>query len=149
MTYDDTAVHGSIKEDIFYWATFVWRLMTNDYTEHSRSASTHCWEPCCPVEGGCDPSAPDHFMTFSDRLNRNMFQDLGEAQLGSVLLKSWNSQYESADEAADDIMAIAVKMGIVVNGDEVVLNEKWEDMLEVVETGPLPRARSVRFKSSE
>lgn len=148
MTYDETAMHGSVKEDLFFWATFVWRLMTNDYTNQSRSASTHCWEPCCPMDG-CDPSDENHFMTFSDRLNRNMFQELEEARLGSVLLKAWNSKYESAEEVAADIRAIASNMGITVDGDEVEIYERWEAVLEVVEMGPLPRARSVRFKSSE
>lgn len=146
MPYDEGALHGSVKEDLFYWATFVWRLMTNDYTDQSLSVRTHCWNPVCPV-GGCE-AFDDKEEVFFDRLDQGLFQELEETRLGSVLVKAWKEKYTSAEEVAGEIRSIAEKMGIRVSGDEVELDEDWEDVFEVVQTGPLPRDRSLKFKSS-
>lgn len=145
MPYDETALHGSVKEDLFYWATFVWRLMTNDYTEQSLSVSTHCWEPVCPVEG-CDPSNNDNEQIFCDRLEQELFQELEEARLGRILVKAWKNGYSSADEAAEEIRAIASKKGIAVQGDEVHLDKDWADIFEVVQRGSLPSDGNLKFK---
>jgi hypothetical protein len=73
MMFNEEALHGCVEEDIFYWATFVWRLMTNDYTDDPPSAAggTYCWEPCCPVEGGCKPFY-DNGEVFSERFANNI-----------------------------------------------------------------------------
>jgi hypothetical protein len=146
MTYGDYSVHGCVKEDLYYWATFVWRLMTNDLTDQSPSVRTQdCWEPCCPMDQSCN-SFYGNEEVFNNRLDRNMYQELEEARLGSVLLKAWNEKYTSADEAAKDIRVIASTMGLVVDGDEVEVDERWEDMLELIETMSQPRTRSFRFR---
>jgi len=149
MLYDDSAAYGSVKEDLFYWATFVWRLVTNDFTDQSPSDSMQHWEPVVPMEGGVSIENPDTNSILCNRLKQNLFQQLEQARLGSVLLKAWNGKYESADEVAEEIRSNASSMGITVNGDEVQLEENWEDIFEVVQMGRLPRDRSMRFKPSE
>jgi hypothetical protein len=145
MEFDEGALHGCVAEDIFYWATFVWRLMTNDYTDQYPSAETHCWEPCCPAEGGCKPYDENRDV-FDKRYLNGMWQELEEARLGSVLVKAWNREYASADEIAGEVRSIAERMDIMVDEDEVAVERKWEDVFEVIETGPRPHARRLEFK---
>jgi hypothetical protein len=145
MEFDDEAIHGCVEEDIYYWATFVWRFMTNDHTDDPPSTGTGCWEPCCPIEGGCK-SYDDNEEVFGKRFLTKMWQELEEARLGKVLVNAWNRKYTTVDEMAEDIRSIASKMNIVVIDDEVEIDGKWEDVFEVVETGPRPHARILRFK---
>jgi hypothetical protein len=147
MEFDEEALHGCVQEDIYYWATFVWRLMTNDYTDESPSAKTWCWEPCCPVKGRCKPY-DDNREVFGKRFLNNMWQELEEARLGKVLENAWNRKYTTVDEVAEDIKSTASKMDIVVTNDEVEMDKKWEDVFEVIETGPRPHARILKFKES-
>jgi hypothetical protein len=121
--------------------------MTNDYTDQSPSARTYCWHPCCPIDGSYKPYDENREI-LDDRFLHNMFQELEDARLGSVSLKAWNKKYESADEVAVDIKSIASTMEIVVSRDEVELDTKWADVLELIESGLQPHARSIRFKSS-
>lgn len=158
----DDSAYGSVKDDLFRWATFVWRLMTNDFTERSLSvARTGCWGPCCPVEGGCSRFTDDSHQTLNkghrswlrDRENRKLYQELEEARLGSVLLKAWNAGYESTDEVMADVRLTAKKMGIIVreDEDEVDVDARWEDvfeMVEMTESGPGSPTRRLRFKES-
>jgi hypothetical protein len=148
MMFDEEALHGCVEEDILYWATFVWRLMTNDYTDDALSAGTDCWEPCCPVEGGCKPFF-NNGEVFGERFSNNMWQELEEARLGKVLVKAWNRKYTTADEVGEDIRSIASKMNIVIIDDEVIVDGKWEDVFEIVETGSRPHTRILRFKEPE
>jgi hypothetical protein len=145
MEFDQDALHGCVAEDIFYWATFVWRLMTNDYTDQSPSAKTHCWEPCCPTKGDCKPYDKNRDV-FDERYLNGMWQELEEARLGSVLVKAWKRKYASADEIAGEVRSIAESMDIKVDEDEVEVERKWEDVFEVIETGPRPQARRLEFK---
>jgi hypothetical protein len=153
MEFDDFNPHpgcGCIEEDLFYWATFVWKLMTNDYTEESPSAATWCWEPCCPVEGGCKPY-DENREVFDERYTEGMWQELEEARLGKVLVKAWSRGYDSAEQVVVDIKAIAEKVGIVVMGeDEVEISGEWEDVFEKVEETPrLYHNRTLRFKDAD
>jgi hypothetical protein len=147
VPYDDTAIHGSVKEDLFYWATFIWRLVTNDFTDQSHSDGTQYWEPVVPVEVGIPFGNPDAIDILSDRLDQSLFQKLEEARLGSVLLKVCHGKYVSADEVAEEVRSIASIMDITVIGDEVELEETREDIFEVVQIGRLPRNRRMRFKT--
>jgi hypothetical protein len=148
LQFDENALHGSAEEDLFYWATFVWKLMTNDYTAESPSAATRCWEPCCPVEGGCKSYAENREV-FDERYTKGMWQELEEARLGKVLVRAWNRGYASAEQAVADIKAIAEKVEIVVLGDdEVEIEGKWEDVFGKVEERPrLYHNRTLRFKT--
>jgi hypothetical protein len=145
MEFDEEAVHGCVEEDIYYWATFVWRLMTNDYTDAAPSAGPGCWEPCCPVEGGCKPY-DDNREDFDERYLNNMWQELEEARLGKVLVNAWNRKYTTVDEVAKEVKSVSSMMDIVVIEDEVEIDGKWEDVFEVVETEPRPHARELRFR---
>jgi hypothetical protein len=144
MPYDETAIHGSVKEDLFYWATFVWRLVTNDFTDQSHSDGTQYWEPVVPIEVSIPFGNPDAINILCDRLDQSLFQELEQARLGSVLLKAWNGKYVSAEEVAEEVRSVASIMGITVNGDEVELEETWEDIFEIVQIGC---NRRMRFKS--
>jgi hypothetical protein len=66
-----------------------------------------------------------------------------------VLVNAWNRKYTTVDEVAEDVRSIASKMNKVVMDDEVEIDGKWEDVFEVVETGPRPHARILRFKEQE
>ncbi|KAH3973099.1 hypothetical protein HBH64_051450 [Parastagonospora nodorum] len=155
----DDSAYGSVKDDLFRWATFVWRLMTNDFTERSPSAQTYCWGPCCPVEGGCRRFTNDGHKTLNrdhrpwlqDRQKRKMFQELEEARLGSVLLKAWNAGYESMDEVMADVRLTANRMGVDIHEDEdeVEVDARWEDvfeMVEMVQSSPGSPTQRLRFK---
>ncbi|KAH3917753.1 hypothetical protein HBI56_111780 [Parastagonospora nodorum] len=155
----DDSAYGSVKDDLFRWATFVWRLMTNDFTERSPSAQTYCWGPCCPVEGGCRRFTIDGHKTLNrdhrpwlqDRQKQKLYQELEEARLGSVLLKAWNAGYESMDEVMADVRLTANRMGIDVHEDEdeVEVDARWEDvfeMVEMVQSSPGSPTRRLRFK---
>ncbi|KAF2742120.1 hypothetical protein M011DRAFT_462663 [Sporormia fimetaria CBS 119925] len=139
----NAASTGSFQEDLFFWAVFVWRLMTH---EHSNEAN---WEPqsldepydCVdPVQGEglesrmspCDISyLPAEFQ------QRRLYQQLDERRLGDILVKSWTGSYKNIDEAIEDIQQIARGQGLAVEGDEVGIGKTWEDVFEVVRTGEL------------
>jgi hypothetical protein len=121
----------------FYWASFVWELMTNG--------------PFYSLEGRTTEEAADW---------RDQLQVLEEARLGSVLLKAWKGEYESAEQAAEDIRKIAEKAGIdVVSStvevggdwmklfkDEVDIGEPWENMFELDDAQKKWGTRTLRFK---
>jgi hypothetical protein len=145
MEFDEDALHGCVKEDLYYWATFVWRLMTNDFTDVSPSLKLGCWEPCCPVEG-CSKPYDENREEFDERFLGGMWQHLEEARLGSVLIKAWDKKFESADEVAEETKRVLETLGIEIDGDDVVINGDWEDVFEVEETETTPVARRLKFK---
>jgi hypothetical protein len=53
----------------------------------------------------------------------------------------------SAGEVAEEVRSITSIMGNTIIGDEVELEETWEDIFEAVQIGRLPRNRRMRFKS--
>lgn len=148
MEFDEEAIRGCVEEDICYWATFVWRLMTNHYTDAPPSARTGCWEPCCPANGGCKPYE-DNGEVFDKRFLDNMWQELEEARWGKVLVNASDRRYKTVTEVSNNIKSIALNINIVVIDDEVEMYWKWEDVFEVVKTGPRSHARMVRFKEPE
>ncbi|KAI4619386.1 uncharacterized protein J4E87_007636 [Alternaria ethzedia] len=136
--FDDTPEHGvssgSVKADLFYWATFVWRLMANDFTAISpsrRGPRGGLWEPTYPMEGGhIIEDAPDLSEIMRERERRKLFQQLERARLGHVLFSAWNEQYSTVDEVVHDIELAAADVGITISGDEVDIGKKWEDVFE-------------------
>ncbi|KAI4694288.1 hypothetical protein J4E81_006504 [Alternaria sp. BMP 2799] len=143
---------GSHRESLFYWATFVWELMTNTQTAEAHWKQGIEWDPLSPPEGGPPKPAKDW---------RDQLQVLEEARLGSVLLKAWKSEYQSAEQAAEDVRKIAEEMGIkivssasevddawtnVSRQDEVDIGEPWEDVFELDEARERWGARTIRFK---
>ncbi|CAN9280107.1 unnamed protein product [Alternaria alternata] len=91
---------------------------------------------------------------------RDQLQVLEQARLGSVLLKAWKGEYESAEQAAEDIRKIAEEVGInVVSStvevgddwmklfkDEVDIGEPWENIFELDEAQKKWGTRTLRFK---
>ncbi|CAN9226878.1 unnamed protein product [Alternaria alternata] len=91
---------------------------------------------------------------------RDQLQVLEQARLGSVLLKAWKGEYESAEQAAEDTRKIAEEVGInVVSStvevgdnwmklfkDEVDIGEPWEDIFELDEAQEKWGTRTLRFK---
>ncbi|KAI4933234.1 hypothetical protein J4E85_003639 [Alternaria conjuncta] len=133
-SYYTGGVQGSVKADLFYWATFVWRLMTNDFTAVSpshRGPFRGLWEPAWPMEGGYKiEDSPNISNIIDERERRKLFQELENARLGHVLVGAWNNRYGSVDKVIGDIELAAAEVGITISGDEVDIGEKWEGMFE-------------------
>lgn len=142
-TVDDGV--GSIKEDLFYWATFVWRLMTNEHTNNAHWKRQELWEPVVPLEGGILYDTPNAYSILGDRHQRQQFQRLEQERLGEVLVKAWTSGYEGIEEVIQNVRDIAKVQGLVVEGDEIEIEEAWEKVFEVFQTGELPCDRELRF----
>jgi hypothetical protein len=133
----------------FYWATFVWELMTNDHTTGVRGLQD--WSPFSPVEGGSQPEKthPEKGSLGCKDWHDDL-QVLEEERLGSVLLKAWKGEYESAEQAAEDVRKTAEKVGIKVVGvDEVDVGEKWEDVFEMVKDDEWKRGSRMVFSQKE
>ncbi|KAF2742024.1 hypothetical protein M011DRAFT_472602 [Sporormia fimetaria CBS 119925] len=131
----NTRTTGSIKEDLFNWATFVWRLMTNEHSDKAHWKRKELWEPVSPLKGGILTYTPDAYQILTARLQRNLYQRLDERRLGDVLVKAWTEAYNSIEEAIEDIQHIVQKQDLAVERDEVDIGEAWEDVFEVVGTG--------------
>ncbi|KAF1943798.1 hypothetical protein EJ02DRAFT_299859, partial [Clathrospora elynae] len=126
-----------VKDKSFSWATFVWRLMTNDHTPEAHwIRGNHDWKPTSPPEVGGPARSED---------GSEVFQDLEVERLGPVLVKAWKCGYKSAEEVAEDIRKIAETVGITIVGDEVEIDEAWEDVFEVVETKDWKWGPQLRF----
>jgi hypothetical protein len=62
---------------------------------------------------------------------RVRFQDTEDVTLGAILVDATEGRFESADEVVKAVKIAASRAGIlVVGGDEVSFNEKWEDAFE-------------------
>jgi hypothetical protein len=126
--------------------------MTNTHTAEAHWKRGIEWDPFSPPEGGPPEKAAKDW--------RDQLQVLEEARLGSVLLKAWKSEYESAEQVAEDIRNIAEDVGIKVVSsemevdnnwvkvfkDEVDIGEPWEDVFELDEAEKKWGARTLRFK---
>jgi len=83
------------------------------------------------MEGGYKiEDSPDIYRIIDERQRRKLFQQLGNARLGHVLVGAWNNRYGSVDEVVRDIELAAAEVGITISGDEVNVGEKWEDVFE-------------------
>ncbi len=133
----------SVQEDLFYWATFVWRLVTNCYTPEDPRARGEQWEPVTPSEGGVMLGGVADQM-LGERYCADAFQELEDERIGKVLVRAWKSKYSTAEAIADDVRIIAEGLGIDVIEDEVDIGRSWEDVFEVVDTeGPSLRKELV------
>lgn len=135
----------------FYWASFVWELMTNGLTAEAPWKRDIDWSPFSSPGGRPTEEAADW---------RDQLQVLEQARLGSVLLKAWKGEYESAEQAAEDIRKIAEEVGInVVSStvevcdnwmklfkDEVDIGEPWENIFELDKAQKKWGTRTLRFK---
>ncbi|KAG9191404.1 hypothetical protein G6011_09492 [Alternaria panax] len=79
------------------------------------------WGPSSPPEGGpADKSSKD----WRDRPNV-----LEEARLGSVLLRAWKGEYESAEQVAEDVRNIAEEVGIKVVSSAMQADDDWMKLI--------------------
>ncbi|KAF2111821.1 hypothetical protein BDV96DRAFT_498756 [Lophiotrema nucula] len=122
IMFDDSveSIRGSVKEDLFYWATFVWRLLTNDHTSSAHWKHGEMWEPVLPLEGGPPKTDPDVYKILAERHQASLFQELEEERLGPLLVAVWKGQYESVEEVKEEVKRMASKVGIELVGDDEV-----------------------------
>ncbi|KAF3483529.1 uncharacterized protein GIQ15_02853 [Arthroderma uncinatum] len=124
--------------DLFEWAKWIWRLMTNYHsTSPPREPCYSDWSPILPI----DPASWPEFTSFGqfgeyaeERNRRGAWQELEEERLGPILLKAWNQEYQSAEQAMQDVQEVIKKMGMKLIGeDEVELEEvsRWEDFFDI------------------
>lgn len=123
-----------VKEDLFEWATFVWRLMLSDEDTGlvwpNNSTCPRSDIPIADYGQNRDTLEAALWQRAADDLE---WQQLEGARLGRVLAKAWNGGYESARDVMKDIAATAETIGIRVTEDEVDVGGAWEDIFEVVE----------------
>ncbi|KAJ4371055.1 hypothetical protein N0V86_008750 [Didymella sp. IMI 355093] len=139
-----------IKEDLFQWATFVWRLMTNG----EQSCGYESWEPNSPRPGdsvadygqNADTRKAAMLQRAADGLE---WQQLEEEQLGKVLVKAWNGGYESVEEVTKDVQMVAETISMSVIADEIDIGTPWENALEVVEGKGEVFTRELRLKTCD
>ncbi|KAL1646478.1 hypothetical protein SLS61_007840 [Didymella pomorum] len=103
-----------VKEDLFYWATFVWRCVTNCHADGGPELNAP-WVPIVHEEGG---------MRY-DRLE--------DERLGHILVKVWKCGYETVEQVVRDVKAVAKGLGFEVEDDEVSLGREWGDVFHVFE----------------
>ncbi|KAK2746089.1 hypothetical protein FQN57_003429 [Myotisia sp. PD_48] len=110
-------------------------------------------EPDCDLD---DAGMPDFQYLDQTRFEthrrkfRHAWQSLEEERLGHIFVKAWNLEYENAGEAMLDVKEVIKKMGLkLVGDDEIELDGgiRWEDVFEVVRTGPLEDDQELRVKS--
>ncbi|ORY10242.1 hypothetical protein BCR34DRAFT_602223 [Clohesyomyces aquaticus] len=150
IMYMEEDSNGSVKEDLFYWASFVWGLLTNVHTSSSPWTRGEIWEPVSPVEGGLLNLNPNMYAILADRHQQGLFQDLEDARMGSVLLRAWKGEYATIEEASAAVRQMASRAGIIIVGDdEVDVGEAWEDIFDVVNAGPQPGwDQEIRFTAA-
>jgi hypothetical protein len=125
--------------------------MSNDHTTEAHwTRGIQDWSPFSPIE--VDKQTANTYGDMRGRAWKEGWQDdfqvLEEERLGSVLLKAWNSEYESAEQVAEDVRRIAETVGIkVVEDDEVDIGAKWEDVFEMVKDPAWKQGPSLKFKA--
>jgi hypothetical protein len=129
--------HG-VQYDLFDWATFIWRLMSNEHCDpRPPQVKGHRVEPIDemnPAERPIFVHLEDDFRYLKQRQKERAWQVLEEERLGSVLVKAWNTEYRDAGEAMHDIKLILERLQVKVAGeDEVLLDNgtKWEDAITI------------------
>jgi hypothetical protein len=137
-----------IKADLFQWAVFTWRLMTNTSNPEPEASHGGSMEDFSLEKGGLTRNCVEGpYSTAFGGDDPTLYQVLEEARLGNILAKVWSGQYESAGEVAEQIKTSASKIGITVVGDEVEIEGGWEDVFEIVDKDSW--ARKVKFKKED
>jgi hypothetical protein len=134
-----------VKADLFQWAVFIWRLMTNKSNPESETSHGGSRQDFPLEKGGLTRNCVEGpYSTAFGGDDPILYQDLEEARLGHILAKVWSGQYESAGEVAEQIKISASKLGITVVGDEIEIEGGWEDVFEIVDKDSW--AREAKFK---
>jgi hypothetical protein len=101
--------HGQPKTDLFAWACWVYGLMTdggNPFLPPTKSRSDVSWQEVRARE---------------DAVQKGLFKHwpiLPEGQLGPCLVKAWQGEYESADDAFREVKAMLGRCGRIFTKDE-------------------------------
>lgn len=125
IKWDNTQIR-TVKTDIFAWAVFVWRLMTNCFSKRDP-----CFVKCGGVYVGHSivhfpngrvygPQPREHGYhgdVLSGLAEGGEFVDTGEERLGPILIKCWKGEYESCEEVMADVRTSATKLGREVSGE--------------------------------
>ena len=130
---------GTVKGDLFDWATWVWRLMS------------------C----GQDPTSydlPDDYFKHEDLRRRcnerrqgiangkeSAFPPLKEAYFGRIVHKAWTGQYDDAELAMQELKETLAARGVSISGeyDDELIGYDWVNLVEVVRDG---KGRNIRLQ---
>ena len=131
FNYIDTASgqHGGphprpcVREDLFYWAMFVWRCMTNCHASDGPPLHGEWFPMECEL--------PEGRYGLGGRGSVKRYNKLEDEQLGALLVKVWEGGYEGVEEVVQDVQAVAGGLGFVVEGGEVSIGREWGAMFEV------------------
>ncbi|KLJ10172.1 hypothetical protein EMPG_14438 [Blastomyces silverae] len=144
-------VYGA-AHDLFDWATFMWRLMTNDYsTCPLPPPGGYHRSPLMPMGQASSPDFSNDRRPWKyeeKRQEEGAWQVLEEQRLGYILVKAWNRQYENTKGALEDVQKVVQKMGMLLVGEDEVELEKgarWEDVFDVIGTGDGEFDQELRF----
>ena len=143
---DGSLLLPSAKYDLFDWATWVWRLMTNDHSIAGPHGRDIGFEPVYPQDGRDDEQGQPLSVT-EQRFKERAFQKLDRRRLGDVLIKAWNAEYGSAEDVMEDVRAIARELeGANVENDEVTLDGvRWGESYRILPIGWQHRNKEMRF----
>lgn len=151
FTYDSNRwgyPEPSVKADLFDWATFMFRLLTNHSTSRSPYALGVQLDPSSPPDVHVAYASREGGELITKRHEEKLYLELEKERLGKVLVKAWLGGFESAEEVAADVKRVAEEMGMVVHGDEVLVDGGWEGVFEVGEKDKMGMMRVV-FKETE
>ena len=137
-TRQHMAAEPSVEADLFHWATFVWRLMTNQFTIESPVLRGERMEPSAPADQAILWDSAEGLQLIKKRHGQKLYQELEEVRLGTVLTKAWHGQYKSAEEAMREVKLIASSLDMVTSDDEVEVEGGWENAFDVITTGLAP-----------
>lgn len=140
--------------DLFDWATWMWRLMTNDRsTNPPVRPNGFSNQPVFPADRASWPDFGNvnRHKYERERQENRAWQVLEEQRLGNIFVKAWNKEYQNAMQAMQDVKEVVEKMDMKLTGeDEIELRAgKWEDVFEVVLTGEDAHGRELRFANYE
>ena len=136
--YDDEYFGSTPREDSYYWAIWVFELLT--------PGSLECVKTPAPFYE-CHQTF-DAWKTENQALRRKILADLDHDPLGPILWKAWSSEYDNAEEVAEDVRKCAARVGLKVIGqDEIDVGKPWEEAFEIVWTGEKSRKYLLRLRS--
>jgi hypothetical protein len=116
------------RRDLFYWAIFIWRFLTNDQSVPPHGIGHQPVVSLDPAEALARSELTDEYL--DSRTREGKFKLLEEAKLGPVLVKAWRAEYMNAQEVMREVRELLGKMNVTVVGtDEIIpeAGERWEE----------------------
>lgn len=132
------------KHDLFDWATFMWRLMSNHRSTDSPPGYIEPLDPIDPEERA--RVVQDHNYE-KERRRQQAWQVLENRRLGHIFVKAWKGEYEDAMDIIRDVKAVVESMpGMTLVGDDEICIEgvEWDKVFTVSGEG---RNKVVSFTS--